>query len=177
MTSKQSLFQIVNGLRYFGVGCKLARDTFSYPETYWIVTRHEYFIFCCIIELTMALRRVFLSKDQSHGKAWGRLVWRGRPKPNIQKIGPARKEGWKLVAFPDYHNFRGNADFLEAPSPVETVSKIESPPAPQAFPGNLLTWRQPQWCAFYNNATSFTPKQWNRISLLWFFAPTVDVTL
>mmetsp|Transcript_25178 Transcript_25178/g.25387 ORF Transcript_25178/g.25387 Transcript_25178/m.25387 type:complete len:123 (+) Transcript_25178:71-439(+) len=95
MATSTNLFRIVNGLRYFGVGCKLVRNTFTYPDTYWIVTR------------------VKLSTDQNHGRAWGRLVWRGRPKPYIQKIGPARKKGWTLLKFPDYHKFSGNANMIE----------------------------------------------------------------
>lgn len=88
----QTLFRIINGLRYFGVGCKLTRCTYQNPDTYWIITR------------------VLLSKDQNHGKAWGRLVWNGRAKPRVQKIGPANKKQWTMVSFPDYHSFKGVVD-------------------------------------------------------------------
>lgn len=31
--------QLVNGLRYFGVGAKVKRNIYKFPETYWIITR------------------------------------------------------------------------------------------------------------------------------------------
>jgi hypothetical protein len=57
--------------------------------------------------------RVKLSaKDQTHGKAWGRLFWRGRPKPVDQKIGGTLKNQWFLVQLPDYQKFRGTPEEL-----------------------------------------------------------------
>ena len=52
--------------------------------------------------------RVELSRDQDHGKAWGRLVWRGRPKPKDDRIHSARKRQWSLVETPDYRSFDGS---------------------------------------------------------------------
>mmetsp|Transcript_10003 Transcript_10003/g.15109 ORF Transcript_10003/g.15109 Transcript_10003/m.15109 type:complete len:127 (-) Transcript_10003:41-421(-) len=89
MSEVKSLFKVVNGMRYFGMGCKVTRDIYHFPETYWI------------------LRRVELSKDQDHGKVWGRLVWRGRPQPRDRRIHSARKHEWKLVDVPNYSKFKG----------------------------------------------------------------------
>jgi small subunit ribosomal protein S34 len=98
MSSKSSgsLFQILNGLRYFGVGSKVTRNIYRFPETYWIVTR------------------VQLSKDQLHGKAWGRMVWRGRLKDEEERIGSPLKKEWSLVNVPDYTHFRGNLQDLNS---------------------------------------------------------------
>ena len=49
-----------------------------------------------------------LSKDQDHGKAWGRLVWRGRPQEKDDRIHSARKRQWSLVETPDYRSFKGD---------------------------------------------------------------------
>ena len=58
--------------------------------------------------LTCRVPRVKLSKDQEHGKAYGRLVWNGRPKPSVSLIGGSLKKDWKLVATPDYKKFTGS---------------------------------------------------------------------
>ena len=79
-----SLFRIVNGLRYFGVGSKVTRSIYKKPDTYWVITR------------------VKLSKDQNHGKAFGRLVWNGRPKDREQRINTALKKQWSLLEVPRY---------------------------------------------------------------------------
>jgi len=94
-----SLFKIINGLRYFGVGTKVTRSIYKFPETYWVVTR------------------VMLSKDQSHGKVYGKMVWRGRPKEAEERIGSPLKKEWSLVSLPDYKVF-------VAPTPTK-------PPAPK----------------------------------------------
>lgn len=46
------------------------------------------------------------SEDGLHGKAWGRLVWRGVAKPKDEKITTALKPQWKLIDLPDYRSFR-----------------------------------------------------------------------
>ena len=58
----RSLYNIVNGMRYFGVGSKVTRNIYQFPDTYWVITK------------------VKLSKDQEHGNVYGRLVWRGKAK-------------------------------------------------------------------------------------------------
>ena len=83
----QSLFNIVRGLRYFGVGSKVTRSTYKFPDTYWIITQ------------------VKLSKDQEHGKIYGRLVWRGRAKETDEKISTALKKEWQMLSTPDYGKF------------------------------------------------------------------------
>ena len=50
----------------------------------------------------MFICRVNLSTDQEHGKAYGRLVWRGRPRSYDQRIFSASKAQWKLLDLPDY---------------------------------------------------------------------------
>jgi hypothetical protein len=59
-TKGKSLQTLINGLRYFGVGSKVTRNIYKFPDTYFVVTR------------------VNLSKDQNHGGVYGRKVWRGR---------------------------------------------------------------------------------------------------
>ena len=68
------------------------------------------------------LTKVVLSKDQSHGEAWGRLVWRGRSKTADKKIGPSLKSGWTLYQAPDYHTFSPTESGLAKlfPEPIHT---------------------------------------------------------
>jgi hypothetical protein len=56
---------------------------------------------------------VKLSKDQDHGKVWGRLVWRGRPQPFDRRIQTATKKQWQLVSVPNYATFKGKEDDYE----------------------------------------------------------------
>ena len=84
-----SLFRIVNGLRYFGLGAKVSRSIYKEPDTYWTITK------------------VKLSKDQNHGTIFGRLVWNGREKPRDQRINTAMKKQWSLVGLPDYAGPKG----------------------------------------------------------------------
>ena len=79
-----SLYKIINGLRLCGVGSKVTRTIYKFPETYWQITRVE------------------LSKDQNHGKVFGRMVWRGRPKEIEERLGSTLKKEWRLVSLPDY---------------------------------------------------------------------------
>ena len=107
-TRGKSLFECVNGLRYFGKGTHVTRSIYKFPETYYI------------------LHRVMLSKDQvtgkiflpyfiflswqKHGVAYGRMVWRGRPKAEVKKIGAVLKREWSVVRVPDYSVFKGKID-------------------------------------------------------------------
>mmetsp|Transcript_10539 Transcript_10539/g.17176 ORF Transcript_10539/g.17176 Transcript_10539/m.17176 type:complete len:107 (-) Transcript_10539:166-486(-) len=106
MSHSKSLFKIVNGLRYFGVGAKVKRDIFKFPETYWVVTK------------------VNLSKDQNHGKIHGRLVWRGLPKPKDEEISTALKRQWQLVELPDYASFDGSAESISRRIPESSMRTI-----------------------------------------------------
>ncbi len=69
-----------------------------------------YYLFYCFL---CKLRRIELSKDQNHGKAWGRMVWRGRVKPGTQRITCELKEQWKLVKTPSYLDFKGTPECVE----------------------------------------------------------------
>jgi Mitochondrial 28S ribosomal protein S34 len=46
-----------------------------------------------------------LSKDQNHGKVYGKLFWKGKEIPKIQKIGNTYKDEWKVVSVPNYESF------------------------------------------------------------------------
>ena len=73
--------------------------------------------------------RVKLSqKNQAHGKAWGRMVWRGRPKEKDERIGGPLKHQWSLVRLPDYAKFSGSRDDLEKIIVESRVDGIEIPP-------------------------------------------------
>jgi len=56
---------------------------------------------------------VKLSKDQNHGKVYGRLVWRGKAKPNDTRITTALKPQWSLLGVPDYFSFKGRPAEVE----------------------------------------------------------------
>ena len=87
-----SLFSVINGLRYFGIGSRVTRSIYKFPETYYVVTK------------------VTLSKDQDHGKVWGVLVWRGIRHNKVERIGAPLKKEWSLVGVPDYSKLYGNND-------------------------------------------------------------------
>ena len=91
LTKRQSLFSIVSGLRYFGLGAKVTRKTFKFPDTYWIITS------------------VKLSPDNKSGEISGRMYWRGKPK-KLGNVGiTARNHEWALVDTPDYSKFNGKS--------------------------------------------------------------------
>lgn len=100
----ETFFDLVRGLRYFGKGVSITRAIFKIPDTYWIV------------------HRVKLSKDQRHGTAWGSLVWRGRHKPEVVRIAGTLKKEWTLVAFPDYHSFKGKMDAPPEAAKIDGVA-------------------------------------------------------
>lgn len=56
----------------------------------------------------LCVYRVKLSKDQDHGSAYGRLVWRGKPQAHDRRIHSARKGQWSLVDAPDYTKYKGS---------------------------------------------------------------------
>ena len=66
------------------------------------------------------IKRVKLSKDQNHGKVYGRLVWRGRPKPKDEKISATLKEQWKLISLPNYKEFSGKKEEIDSLIPTNT---------------------------------------------------------
>jgi len=118
---EKSIFQLVNGLRYFGLGSKVTRyiinislifhyssysfrTIYKFPDTYWILTK------------------VVLSKDQMHGSIWGRMVWKGRSKPGNERIGRALKPDWKLIGLPNYKHFKGS------PTEIEEIIKTSAEP-------------------------------------------------
>ena len=93
-------------MRYFGVGSKVTRQIYKFPETYWVITR------------------VRLSKHQEHGTIYGRLVWRGRPKPTEEKITAALKKQWSVVQLPDYASFKGSTEELHSLIPDSTERSV-----------------------------------------------------
>jgi hypothetical protein len=42
LKTTNQLFRILNGMRYFGVGAKVTRHSYHFPDTYWIVTKYEF---------------------------------------------------------------------------------------------------------------------------------------
>lgn len=99
----QKLAQILNGLRYFGVGSKVTRHIYKKPDTYWVITR------------------VQLTPGQNSGKIWGQLVWRGRPKPfGEERINMPLKRQWRLVELPDYNWFKGSDEHVDMMIPKNT---------------------------------------------------------
>ncbi len=57
----------------------------------------------------IASYRVQPGGDPQHGKAWGKLVWKGRLKDKEERIKTGLKKEWKLLEFPDYQKFNGDA--------------------------------------------------------------------
>lgn len=71
------------------------------------------------------MRRVDLSTDQNHGKAWGRLVWRGVVKDKDERIpGPLKKQ-WSLVETPQYKKFKGTEQCVQ--NIIEEVRAVQVP--------------------------------------------------
>ena len=74
--------------------------------------------------------RIKLSKDQNHGKAFGRLVWRGRMKTKDERIGAPLKPQWKLLGTPDYKKFKLTELFKDQPAdkipPSNNEEAVES---------------------------------------------------
>ncbi len=105
-TKGKSLQALLNGLRYFGVGSKVTRNIYKFPDTYFVITR------------------VKLSTDQMHGSVYGRKVWRGRAMENDELISTALKKQWSVVSLPDYQMFKGKeqdvSKFYPAPGGART---------------------------------------------------------
>lgn len=92
----RSLFECLNGLRYFGRGVCVTRNIYKFPETYWVISR------------------VRLTKDQKHGAAWGTMVWNGRVKQGSpEKIGAPLKKQWRICKIPEYKSFKGKVDDVQ----------------------------------------------------------------
>jgi hypothetical protein len=113
---ESSLIRLVNGMRYFGAGSKVTRSIYKFPDTYWIVKRSgilskPHFLLSCLSFWNH--HRVKLSKDQDHGKVYGRLIWRGRPQPFDREIHSARKKQWKMISVPNYATFKGKPENYE----------------------------------------------------------------
>mmetsp|Transcript_49954 Transcript_49954/g.139949 ORF Transcript_49954/g.139949 Transcript_49954/m.139949 type:complete len:110 (+) Transcript_49954:32-361(+) len=103
-THPNSLIKLLNGLRHFGVGSKVTRNIYKFPDTYWVITR-------------VKLR----PKNQDHGKVFGRLVWRGRPKDRDMQITSALKKQWSIVDLPDYTgSFRARDEEIDKLIPKTT---------------------------------------------------------
>ena len=95
MGTKTNLFQLLTGLRHFGVGAKVRRAIHRLPNT------------CFVVE------KVELGPDQLHGKVWGRFIWRGKAKETTELIGSPLKKEWTLVALPNYGQFSGRSEDVE----------------------------------------------------------------
>lgn len=87
-----SIFRCITGLRYYGIGARVARCIYKFPDTYFIVTR------------------VKMTTDQKHGKVWGVMVWRGIRKNVEERLPAPLKKEWTLVGVPDYRKLGGNAE-------------------------------------------------------------------
>eukprot|EP01039_Chlorochromonas_danica_P007326 gene7326-8108_t len=88
------LYEIIKGLRHFGVGVAVTRSIYRHPNTYWIITS------------------VRIPAGKTHGKIYGRLVWNGVPKGKNEELRCPLKKEWSLVSFPDYKTFNGDASVL-----------------------------------------------------------------
>ena len=55
-----------------------------------------------------------------HGKVYGKLIWRGRPKEKEEKIGPRLKKQWLLLDLPDYTKFQGHPEHINELIPKTT---------------------------------------------------------
>ncbi len=79
---QQSLFQVVTGLRHFGVGTRVTRSIWQRePGTFWEVTR-------------VALKE----GSTNHGKAYGVFHWKGVAKDGVREIRSPLKKQWQLVS-------------------------------------------------------------------------------
>jgi hypothetical protein len=93
MGTKTNLFQLLTGLRHFGVGAKVQREIHRLkPNTHFVVEKVE------------------LGPDQLHGKVWGRFIWRGRPRETTELIGSPLKREWTVVQLPHYGHFSGRPE-------------------------------------------------------------------
>ncbi|GJJ07664.1 hypothetical protein Clacol_010564 [Clathrus columnatus] len=115
----QSLFETLSSLPNDGLGSFVAQTQWAKqgnPNSYWQVTK------------------VKLKHEGQHGKAWGRLYWRGKLAETIKGRTPERerlipgglKHGWTVVQ----PKKRPNPDSDEhiTRDPLETVSdNISSP--------------------------------------------------
>ena len=95
LVESKGLFKCINGLRYFGVGSRVTRNIYKFPDTYYIITK------------------VSMTTDQLHGRAWGVMVWKGIRKSKIERLGATQKKEWHLVGVPDYSKLAGSVPEFE----------------------------------------------------------------
>lgn len=95
LVESKALFTCISGLRYFGVGSRVTRNIYKFPETYYIITK------------------VSPTPDQQHGRAWGVMVWKGIRKEKVERLGASQKKEWQLVGVPDYSKLAGSVPEFE----------------------------------------------------------------
>lgn len=72
-----------------------------------------------------------LSKDQNHGYAVGRLVWRGVSKQDDSKVATPYKHEWRLLEVPNYKQFHAtDEDILKLIPPGHPYTKTGEPRDP-----------------------------------------------
>mmetsp|Transcript_24803 Transcript_24803/g.32410 ORF Transcript_24803/g.32410 Transcript_24803/m.32410 type:complete len:90 (-) Transcript_24803:131-400(-) len=81
--NNQQLYKILCNMKHYGVGSKVTRDIWHFPETFWQVTR---------VKLDPAR-----DDGKITGKAWGVFFWRGQQKGSEKRIRSGSKKQWKLV--------------------------------------------------------------------------------
>uniref|UniRef100_UPI00358EFB2D small ribosomal subunit protein mS34 n=1 Tax=Myxine glutinosa TaxID=7769 RepID=UPI00358EFB2D len=83
--NERRLFQIIGGLRMFGIGRIVTRKTWLmlYDEPcYWRITKVK-------VDHT--------AEDLDHGKAWGLLTFRGATEDDVREIPRVMYHDWRLV--------------------------------------------------------------------------------
>ena len=63
------------------------------------------------------IRSEITAHNQSAGRIYGRLVWRGVPKAKDEEITSSYKKEWSVIALPDYGKFKGTAEEVTAMIP------------------------------------------------------------
>mmetsp|Transcript_6463 Transcript_6463/g.10453 ORF Transcript_6463/g.10453 Transcript_6463/m.10453 type:complete len:90 (+) Transcript_6463:30-299(+) len=79
----KQLYGMLLNLQNYGVGSKVTRKIWHFPETFWKVTR---------VKLDPARE-----DGKVTGKAWGLFYWRGQQKGVEQKIRSGSKKQWELL--------------------------------------------------------------------------------
>jgi hypothetical protein len=87
--SRQNLASILSGLRYFGLGARVAKKDFIYPDSYWVITKSK------------------LTADQKGVEAVATLIWKGSVTRKDRKLLETDYKQWVLLGVPDYSKFRG----------------------------------------------------------------------
>lgn len=95
--AKKSLPSVLGGLRYHGLGAKIAKKSYTQkPDCYWIITG---------VKLN--------DKRQIEG-ATGTLIWNGRIRRRDSNMADTDKRQWVLLKVPDYSKFRGKQQQCQA---------------------------------------------------------------